>query len=163
MTARQPAEWLPHAATWTAFPSAAELWEDDLAPAQEEVAAAADAHRSARGHGGQSRGELEHQFGPKRRTAEQLVGHRELARLETARAALVAAPPPAGVMSIGADSVASVRSYLSRSRAGITCLEAGTPLAECPAAHPPRTAASPSPSASATPSAACPPVNPLAR
>jgi len=39
MTARQPAEWMPHKATWTAFPSAEDLWLEDLAPAQAEVAA----------------------------------------------------------------------------------------------------------------------------
>ncbi|TFU05775.1 agmatine deiminase family protein [Polymorphobacter arshaanensis] len=39
MTARQSAEWALHAACWTAFPSAADLWEDNLAPAQAEVAA----------------------------------------------------------------------------------------------------------------------------
>ena len=39
MTARQAAEWAHHTACWTAFPSAADLWEDNLAAAQAEVAA----------------------------------------------------------------------------------------------------------------------------
>src|SRR5580693_1014669 len=34
-----PAEWSPHRAIWVGFPSHAELWEDDLAAAQAEVAA----------------------------------------------------------------------------------------------------------------------------
>ena len=36
-------EWAPHQAVWIGFPSSAELWEADLAPAQTEVAAFAAA------------------------------------------------------------------------------------------------------------------------
>jgi len=45
-----PAEWAPHRAMWLGFPSHAELWEDDLAAAQAEVAALA---RALAGPGGE--------------------------------------------------------------------------------------------------------------
>ncbi|HYD45097.1 MAG TPA: agmatine deiminase family protein [Phenylobacterium sp.] len=45
-----PAEWAPHRAMWLGFPSHADLWEEDLAPAQGEVAALA---RALTGPGGE--------------------------------------------------------------------------------------------------------------
>lgn len=46
-----PAEWAPHRAMWLGFPSHADLWEDDLPAAQDEVAALA---RALAGPGGES-------------------------------------------------------------------------------------------------------------
>lgn len=43
MTTPPLPEWAPHAAVWIGFPSHAELWEEDLRPAQEEVVAFATA------------------------------------------------------------------------------------------------------------------------
>jgi agmatine deiminase len=43
---RQPAEWAPHDSVWIGFPSHADLWEDDLAPARDEVVAFAHAVRA---------------------------------------------------------------------------------------------------------------------
>ena len=40
-------EWAPHQAVWIGFPSSADLWETDLAPAQAEVAAFAEAVHSS--------------------------------------------------------------------------------------------------------------------
>jgi agmatine deiminase len=50
MTVLVPAEWSPHRAMWVGFPSHEELWADDLAQAQAEVAALA---RALAGPGGE--------------------------------------------------------------------------------------------------------------
>jgi agmatine deiminase len=50
MTTPPLPEWAPHEAVWIGFPSAADLWEADLAPAQAEVSAFAGAvHASGQG------------------------------------------------------------------------------------------------------------------
>jgi agmatine deiminase len=50
MTLYQPPEWAPHDAVWIGFPSAADLWLEDLEGAQEEVAAFAHAvHAGGKG------------------------------------------------------------------------------------------------------------------
>jgi agmatine deiminase len=50
MTLYQPPEWAPHESVWIGFPSAADLWLDDLERAQAEVAAFARAvHAGGKG------------------------------------------------------------------------------------------------------------------
>ena len=39
MTLPVPAEWTPHRAMWVGWPSHADLWEENLEPAQAEVEA----------------------------------------------------------------------------------------------------------------------------
>lgn len=52
MSSRPLPEWAPHQAVWIGFPTAADLWEGDLAPAQAEVAAfAAAVHADGAGEG----------------------------------------------------------------------------------------------------------------
>jgi agmatine deiminase len=50
MSLQFPAEWAPHRAIWVGFPSHGDLWQNDLGPAQEEVAALA---RALAGPGGE--------------------------------------------------------------------------------------------------------------
>jgi len=50
MTPTVPAEWAPHRAMWVGFPSHAELWQEDLEQAQQEVA---DLARALAGPGGE--------------------------------------------------------------------------------------------------------------
>lgn len=38
-----PAEWAPHESVWLAWPSDAELWEENLKPAQDEFVALCEA------------------------------------------------------------------------------------------------------------------------
>ena len=77
---RQPAEWTPHEACWVAWPSAGDLWGEDLAPVQRAFAAMCHAIADVDPEGGVARGER----------LEVLVP--DVARELEARAAL----PPAG-------------------------------------------------------------------
>jgi agmatine deiminase len=54
---RQPAEWAPHRAVWTAWPSHGELWEDNLEPAQDEFVALCKSIAAVDAVTGESKGE----------------------------------------------------------------------------------------------------------
>ena len=60
MNRRQPAEWTHHDAVWIGWPSAADLWEDDLGPARAEVEDFIRAIAFPGGAGSPARGERVH-------------------------------------------------------------------------------------------------------
>ncbi len=53
---RMPAEWEPHRTVWLAWPSAADLWRENLSPAQDEVTALCE-EIADRDENGRARGE----------------------------------------------------------------------------------------------------------
>src|SRR5215472_3758171 len=54
---RQPAEWTPHEACWVAWPSAGDLWGEDLAPVQRAFVAMCEAIADVDPESGAPRGE----------------------------------------------------------------------------------------------------------
>ena len=125
-----PAEWAPHEATWVAWPSHADLWQENLAPAREAFAAHGRGHRGGgdrrgararRGAGGASRAP---RCPPERRPLSPRALRRHLAARHGARlprgAARRAAPRCASASTAGAASTCSMTTTASSERiAGI--------------------------------------------
>jgi agmatine deiminase len=102
---RQPAEWSPHSACWLAWPSAADLWLDNLAPAQAAFA------ELARGIARSERVELLGPTAADESAARQALGEASAADVRFHRVAFgdIWLRDTAPIFVVSKDAVAAVR------------------------------------------------------